>query len=164
MPNTQVTAVDLAIDQVDPSDREQLESFLDLIEEYYQEAWPQDASEANWRDRYRARILDRAEQKHRLWLWCARLDGDIVALATFFLTGAETDRNGVVEELYVRPVYRNRHVGRSLMESVKKTLREAGAQKLRASVQYDELGNIKFFESYGFRIDRLNIVLDLADQ
>lgn len=159
-----MTLADITVRPVNPGVQADLESLLDLIEDYYREAWPHEAAIADWRDRYRVGLFDQIQKSRRSWLWRAYVGDDLVGLATFHLAGAETDQVGVVDELYVKPIHRHKHVGRSLIEAVKRELAEAGARRIRASVQFDELGNIKFFESYGFRIDRLNIVLDLDDK
>lgn len=86
-----------------------------------------------------------------------------MGLANFYITGATGDRLGNIAEVYIRAVARNRKIGTRVFAMAREAMRKAGATRVKASVQVDELGRIKFWENLGFRIERLHLVMDLDD-
>ncbi len=155
------TAAGLTVREIDPTDPAALERFLDLTEEYYREDWPEEIGRANWRERYKDHLLARCKSDPKRWLWLLHFNDELVGLANFYIVGASGDRIGSIAEVYVRASARNRKIGTQVFEMAKHEMRKAGATRIKASVQMDELGRVKFWETLGFRIERLHMVLDL---
>jgi len=155
------TAAGLTVREIDPNDPVALEQFLDLTEEYYREDWPDETRRTNWRERYKDHLLARCKSDPRRWLWLLYSNEELVGLANFYIIGASGDRIGNLAEVYVRASARNRKIGTHVFAMAKDEMREAGATRIKASVQVDELGRVKFWETLGFRIERLHMVMDL---
>lgn len=159
--NTAATA--LTVREIDPSDRSALELFLDVTEEYYREDWPDEIAIPKWRDRYRDLLLARCESDPKRWLWLIYSGEELLGMANFYVTGAPGDRLGNIAEVYVRAAARNRKIGTKIISMAREALHKAGATRIKASVQIDELGRLKFWENLGFRIERLHLVMDIED-
>lgn len=161
MDSGQAIGVDVAIRRVDPGDTKALDEFLDLTEEYFREDWPEELAIRNWRERYRDRLLERLRKDPRRWLWMAYAGPELVGLAHFNVTGPDGDGLGTIKDIYVRAAHRNKKVGSRMLELVLEELRKAGARRIKASVQVDELGRQRFLEQAGFRVERLYMALDI---
>lgn len=158
---TRAATDSLTIREIDPADEASLGQFLDITEEYYGEDWPDEIRRPNWRQRYRDELLARYKSDPKRWLWLVYKGDDLVGLANFYVSGAKDDRLGNIAEIYVRARARNRKTGTKVIAMAREAMRNAGATRIKASVQVDELGHIKFWENLGFRIERLNLLMDL---
>jgi GNAT superfamily N-acetyltransferase len=151
----------LRTQEVDPTDDRALDQFINITEEYFRENWPEELDRPNWHDRYRELLRARCAADPRRWLWLVWHGDELVGLANFYITGAAGDRIGSIAELYIRAAARNRKLGTKIFALARDAMRGAGATRIKASVQVDELGRVKFWESLGFKIERLHMVMDV---
>ncbi|MCA8938633.1 MAG: GNAT family N-acetyltransferase [Planctomycetes bacterium] len=157
---TPTAEVALNIVDVHPDNHDLFESFLSITEEHYTESWPEEVCQNKWREHYSRTVTERMKTDVRRWLWLVEFEGKVVGLANFYLTGPQDQRIGTIQELYIRPAYRGRRIGYALFAKVKEELVKSDAKRIKASVAVDELGSMKFFENYGFRLERVNLVLN----
>lgn len=80
--------------------------------------------------------------------------GEIMGFAGFYCND-DKDKNAYLSLIAVVPQYRNRGVGKSLLEEVVKQSKRAGMERLVLEVRKSNMVAIKFYEKLGFvYIDR----------
>jgi ribosomal protein S18 acetylase RimI-like enzyme len=78
-----------------------------------------------------------------------------------YLTSHNQTVDGWVGVLYVDPAYRGKKLGRALFDAIKHNFVDAGCQTLRLLVMKDNVGSVKFYESYGMKIRDVEMVVSL---
>lgn len=155
----------LDIEHADALSGANLDAFLDITEEYFRENWPQNLrGHGNWRTHYREWLKTRSrETKRRLWIM--KIGGKVAGLANFYSSGPEHERVGHLAEFYVRPDFRRRGVGRDFFELIRDELLKDGCRIIKSEVQPDEPGRMNFWETLGFKVEKVQMSLDLnADE
>lgn len=65
---------------------------------------------------------------------------------------------GEIQELYVRPDYRNRHIGRQLLLALEIELTPMGLASLEVTTNQQRADAIRFYESLAFRPTHIKLV------
>lgn len=90
----------------------------------------------------------------------ARADRDVVGFA---MTTVETGRyeqdvtRGLVENIYVRPAYRGRGIGSSLLDAAEAELKASGADVVALDVLADNDDARRFYRSNGYEPHRIEL-------
>ncbi|WP_019988422.1 GNAT family N-acetyltransferase [Rudanella lutea] len=67
-----------------------------------------------------------------------------------------------IQELYVRPDYRNRRIGHQLVADVAQIARQEGFINLEVTTNARRTDTIRFYEQAGFRASHRKLVMELA--
>lgn len=92
-----------------------------------------------------------------------RLDDKLVGTATLHLENKFTHNCSMVghlEDVVVHPSYRNRNIGKELIEHLVAVARSNGCRKILLNCSEDNVG---FYESCGFRRHEVSMRMDLRE-
>lgn len=114
-------------------------------------------------------LVEENESNARSWLAtrltfdgirAARTDEDLVGFVTFELMRDQflrSGQDGVVHNLYVSPAYRNREIGRQLLEHAERILKDRGADHVRLEVLEGNERALSFYENMGYHPYRVTL-------
>ncbi|MCC6574644.1 MAG: GNAT family N-acetyltransferase [Planctomycetes bacterium] len=153
----------LEIETADAQSGVNLEKFLDVTAEYFRENWPQNLKgHKDWRAHYTQWLKTRSKDGRRR-LWIIKIGGKVAGLANFYSSGPEHERVGHVAEFYVRPDFRRRGVGQDIFSIIREELVKDECRIIKSEVQPDEPGRMNFWENLGFKVEKVQMALDLTD-
>jgi ribosomal protein S18 acetylase RimI-like enzyme len=145
----------MEIVNVTPDNGPLMEAFMTLLEVYYYECFPDSVGYDGWREAMREEVVRRVTD-YQARIWMPIVYKEHVGLAVFHVEENPVERVGIIDEFYIVPAFRRRHVGTDLCRLVIADLEKEGVGRIILStLARDNDRAIRFWEALGFRTYRL---------
>lgn len=138
-------------------DRPVLEAFVAAIQDYERRLVPELRTGADIAAEYAARILTRVAERDGALIF-AKEGGEAVGFACVWmdadddpLLAAEHRPHALISDLYVRPEWRRRGIGRALLNEVEQIMRRRGVRKLCITAKAANTAAVRSYETAKFR-------------
>jgi ribosomal protein S18 acetylase RimI-like enzyme len=140
-----------------PQDRPVIEAFVAAIQEHERLLVPALRAGAEIAAGYAAHIVAQVERKDGV-LILAKAGADSVGFACAWmdedddpLLAADHRPHALVSDLYVRPEWRRRGIGRALLDEIEQIMRRRGARKLCITAKAANIAAVRSYEAAQFR-------------
>lgn len=120
---------------------------LDYIVDFYRQPDPGESAVTGL-------VQDLLNNPGRGRQWVAEINGELIGFATLYITcnTLPAKQTGILNDLYVAPKMRGRHVGESLFKTVLSHVRDQGLAGLEWATATDNLAAQSLYRKMGGRV------------